>query len=80
MKKTSNFYQWFKKLGGNLCAYDATKVHATLNNPQLQISSLKGRAAELNYKLNQRHRLLFDGLPKVEPTRVFDKAFNKAIR
>jgi len=71
----SNFYQWAKKLGINLIGYKEPQ-----KQPEFTVSTLKGRAAELNYKINQHHRLLFDGLPKVEPTKVFDKAFNRPIR
>lgn len=67
----NNFLKWCKGKGIDLANYKDENL--------TMLSNIRG-SAEMQKAIHARHRLLFDGLPKVEPSKIYDKAFNEKIR
>lgn len=54
MKKANKFYTWFTKMGGNVSFLDVEKIYNTVNEVNLQVSTLKSRAKEIKEKYNYK--------------------------
>lgn len=56
MKKANKFYNWFKKIGGDVGKIDVPELVVKLTTPIIHYSSFKHRAQEVkdnfNYKFN----------------------------
>lgn len=54
MEKVNNFFEWFKKLGGDSKNLDVTSTFKKLNDIPLFIPTLKNRAEEIKQKYNHK--------------------------
>ena len=56
-QKVENFYNWFKKLGGNLAILDSERVFASCSETFTQIPSLKNNPEAIKQKYNHKFNL-----------------------
>lgn len=58
IKKTNNFFNWFKKAGGDMKDLNIDNVHSKFNEPVFLVSTFKTNPEETKNKHN--HKFTFN--------------------